>query len=138
MTDQELIATIAEKIMGWKPTTFQELPIPAVPIDPSYYVEDGDVWYVGSQQSDNFYDNWVFDPITDYAHVCEVLNRMASIGFGYTLSMQSPAEHRCVFTGNRIMQYGEASNPDFCRAICDAAIRAIESSERNASTPDTK
>lgn len=129
MDDVELIAEVAEKVMGWKPLPDLKLRV----IGETYFYHDKDGTFIKTNGVPNWWDDDEWDPITDANHRDEVLacfpyhERKAGWEVFYN------GEYRVIIYGPETdkenARFGwrswVAQDKSFGRAVCHAALQAV-------------
>ncbi len=113
MTDEQITRALAEKVMGWK------------------VGEDGSFSNMGWDEI-HFAFNW--NPLTDDAAACAVLDKVGEDGWHVCLTYgwedREADRWHCSFEREYPMwKYGECYDDCRRRAICIAALKAIEAWE---------
>lgn len=129
MSDRELDAAVAEKVMGWKLYDYENGRYAKTKADyVDAYTNDG--WGWEGRSGDEYAHQW--SPSTDISAAWEVVERVKSAKVRFLILCDAEwcaAEFFAVETGERI---GEASLPpkQITRAICLAALAAVEVKEK--------
>lgn len=113
MTDDEIIRLVGEHIMGWAWMNSADFHAPKT-------------WYARGANLDSA----DFNPLTDDADACDVLDEMAELGYRVSLTLGNlftPDKWTCLFTRKQVWERPDESHAetDRRRAICIAALKAV-------------
>lgn len=123
LSDRDLSALVAERVMGWPvfrpPINTEPKPYPCV-----YLLDSGSVFLdraVGQREG------WY--PCSDIASAFLIVEQMRDRGYRFTFTFDPEQEARCDFGrfGDPVSSLGHAQHGSPARAICHAALKAVES-----------